>query len=709
MAKLAAEISATLPTTPISSYDKTKWNVGSLIRQYSGPNPEDNFISPIQSIVARPLEESTALSVMYPHVLSISNTIDWVFTVQNLSTAVATRAVVLYEYNKVSNTYNWKGFITMTLPTATAHTIRGFRVARYLHSTGTVAVSGTAVTGTSTQFVSERLAVGARIGFGSTDPNSITTWYNISAIGSDTGLTLSSAAITYPAGTPYVIEELRPMIVTTNATVANGGLFVAKGVNFSDFTPSGTTILASTAGIDNLKLVYKLSDAATTTIQVGSSLMIDQELNKTSHDVYIINGTTSLTCYRLNVRAAGVITSGQMVLTGSDITITGAQAAIGTNSQTNNGRLETVAHGPGATIKSLYFVTTTRINRCNVSDITTGNTSWFTDSRTEIPPGNINTFPALSTLASIEYISSADVFLIPTTSGRLYVTKYPTTSGDEFNYVAGINMFLNDSSASDGDAPTDPLNFLASAFSVWSENGICHVVRHGTTALIMRMMAIPFAAHSDYASLTGQRLISPEILTPNNYRFSKACVNAVKTVGLSPFKIPTESYKLYYRTSGIDTNTGAWLPLNQSGDISGITVANSIQFMIEFDIISMGVGVPARILDIAVTYEDNTTDYHYLPSADLSSKTTKTFAWKHAVAFGTTVPTLRIRLYNAITNFLLDDDNSITQSGTWEKSTNGTTWGAFNTADKTNETTFIRFTPASIPDNIQVKAILTLN
>ncbi len=634
MTKLASEISARLSTTPISSYDSTKWNMGSLLRQYTGASAEDNYISTQQTIVARPFEESVSLAVMYPHAITISDTIDWVFLVQNLATAVATRAIILYEYNKVLNTYNWKGFITVTLPTATAHTIRGFRVARYLHTTGTVEVSGTSVTGTSTQFTSERIAVGARIGFGSTDPNAITTWYTISAIGSNTGITLSSTAGTIPSGTPYVIEELRPMLDTTNATLANGGVFVAKGVNFSDFTPAGTTIPASAAGVDNLKLVYKLSDAATTTIQVASGLMIDEEISKTEHYIYVINGTTSLTCYKMNVRAAGTITSGQMLLTGSDLVVTGAQVVTGTNSQTNNGRLETTLHGPGAGIKSLYFVTTNRIYRCNVSDITAGNTSWITDSRTEVPPGNINTFPALNTLSSIEYVASADVFLIPTTTGRLYITKFPTTSGDEFNYVTGINMYLNDSSLSDGDAPTDPLNFLATAFSLWSQNGVCHIARQGTTALLMRLTNIPIAVHSEWAGVTNQRLISPEVFTPNNYRFSKVCISNVSTVGISPFKIPTESYKLYYRTSGISDNSGAWTLLNQAGDISVITTANSIQFMIEFDVISMGVGVPARILGITVTYDDLTTDFHYLPSADLSNKTTKTFAWKHSVALG---------------------------------------------------------------------------
>ena len=74
------------------------------------------------------------------------------------------------------------------------------------------------------------------------------------------------------------------------------------------------------------------------------------------------------------------------------------------------------------------------------------------------------------------------------------------------------------------------------------------------------------------------------------------------------------------------------------------------------------------------------------------------------------LPTLGIRLYNAITGGILDDDNSVTRTGTWEKTIDGgTNWTTYNTTDKGNELTFIRFTPASIPDNVQVRALLTLN
>jgi uncharacterized delta-60 repeat protein len=48
------------------------------------------------------------------------------------------------------------------------------------YTAGTVQVSGTSVTGTSTDWISNRIPIGTRIGFGSTNPANISTWYRIS-------------------------------------------------------------------------------------------------------------------------------------------------------------------------------------------------------------------------------------------------------------------------------------------------------------------------------------------------------------------------------------------------------------------------------------------------------------------------------------------------------------------------------------------------
>ncbi len=112
-----------------------------------------------------------------------------------------------------------------------------------------------------------------------------------------------------------------------------------------------------------------------------------------------------------------------------------------------------------------------------------------------------------------------------------------------------------------------------------------------------------------------------------------------------------------------------------------------------------------------VSYDDISTDPHYRPSVKWSDVTNKRFAYRFVLAFGGTVPTLRIRLYDDVSGGgPLVDDNSASPTGTWEKSTNdGGAWGAYNTSDKANDTTYIRYTPASLADNIKVRSHLTLN
>lgn len=58
---------------------------------------------------------------------------------------------------------------------------------------------------------------------------------------------------------------------------------------------------------------------------------------------------------------------------------------------------------------------------------------------------------------------------------------------------------------------------------------------------------------------------------------------------------------------------------------------------------------------------------------------------------------------------LLVTDNTTSPTGTWEKSTDGTTWGSYNSTDRGNDTTYIRYTPASIADNVVARPLLTLN
>jgi hypothetical protein len=927
-------------TTPISAYDETKTNLGSLIFQKTGTNTEDKYISPLPVSVTLPMQEvvhtgnvatvsatvvtgsgtsftasmtgmligfgstdpakvttwytlgaytsATIIAItsgptigsttpfvivsnipsMYPHAITYSSTIDWVFMVENLATASTPRRIMFYEFNKTTAVYAWKGFINATLLSgANANTIRGFRALRYLHTSGTASMTNTSVTGTGTTWQKEKIALGARIGFGSTDPTAISTWYVISAIGSDTGITLASSSDSVGDG-PYVIEELRFVLTVTQATApANGGLFLVKGVNYSDFLPTGTTISAATS-TDNQRGVYWLCDAGSTgnalTNQTACGCAIAPEVNKGLHYAYVIDGSTNAKIYRYNLRATGTVTSGKMLLSiayttsgtvtvssgvvtasgtpftaamvgmkigfgstspalittwytigtytgtnsvtltnltvnvgagasyivdSADLICTGNVVVPGTLSAVNNGRIGTLNHGPGAGVESLYFVTTTRICRAAMSNIYNGNLDWISDSRIEIPPGSASTFAATAALNVIEIADYIDRLIVLTTGAgaiKHYVTRYPAISGDQFDRFFGVDDKQQDQILALGSAyitsgtvtvptsttvtgvgtfftsamvgfrigfgSTDPTaistwytitswtsftsitidtsatvsggsayvidwnsktvphyNTGSQVSSVWSQNGIAHIVRHGTTATLCQMYSLPFGTHATFTDSTDQKVITPSLYTPNCKQFKRVFVNCVKYPGSGEFSLSPEHFVLYFRTKGIKYDNGDWTLVPKDGNLSGLSGYSKIQFMIKFNTIGQTC-IPAKIMGLTVVYDDEvtTTDSHYQPSASKSNPSNKEFAWRFATAFGSTVPTLRVRLYEAISGDLLVDDYTVNPKGTWEKSLDGSSWSSYDTSDKgVNQTTYIRYTPASLGDNIKVRAVLT--
>jgi len=627
----------------------------------------------------------------------------------------ATRRVQMYKFNRVTAQFTWKGFITVSLPSAGTqgtYTVRGFRMIYDTYTTGTASASGTAVTGTGSAWSASRLAVGSRIGFGSTNPNNITTWYEISAIGSDTGITLSGTAGTVTDG-PYVIEDLRAVMSLTNAvTVTNGGLFQVKGLNHDIFSPVGTAVPAATT-VDNIRASYWHTDAATNTNTVTLGVGVQSKVSFTEQNIFVLDTVANPFVFKFNLRAALTPTAGKD--TNAFVFKSGAGGVLtGAPSQVNNARLATTGHGPGSGLECLYFTTASRVYRtAAVGTITSGSTTWLSggDVMTEIPPGSTATQTAFGTLNSIEFIQSLDKFVITTTSAsaaRSYITQYRTDGGQFDRVFLTDTRQLNQTTASP-DVPPIPTT-LGVVPNIWVEGGIAYMSTTGATALNHFLYAFTVGADWEYAATTNQRLILPRIATSGAVNYSKVSVNFQDVAGgASGYNLgaPTEGIRVYYRTSGITDNSGAWTLTDESGDMSGVDGASYIQFCIEYKNIGITC-LPTRVYNLTVTYDDLSTDDHYQPSVGNSSLSGKRFAWRFSSAWGGTVPTLRVQLFNALTDFLLDDDDSVTQAGTWEKSTDGgTSWASYNATDKANDITYIRYTPASLADDLRVKAVLT--
>jgi hypothetical protein len=334
----------------------------------------------------------------------------------------------------------------------------------------------------------------------------------------------------------------------------------------------------------------------------------------------------------------------------------------------------------------------------------------------EVPTGGTSTYNVSSVLTSVEIADQIDRLIITGTgagtipaNNRAWVTQYNTTSNPFDKPFLIDTRQIDQSTASNDSCPTPSPQ--GGILNVWSQEGMVYIARTGTTSLTNQLYAVPLGADWDFAGgAIKQRLITPSMSTPNAVKLKKVFASYEPFLGANALALPTETYRMYYRTAGITDDSGSWTLVDTTGDISGATAGTEIQFMFEFKTIGTFC-LPSRIYSVSCIYEDNTTDSHYQPSVAQSDRVNKRFAWRFSTAFGGTVPTLRIRLYNAVTGgLLLDDTTTTSASGTWEKSTDdGSSWVAYNTTDKANETTYIRYTPTTLGDNIKVRALLTQN
>lgn len=692
------------------SYDATKINRGKHTGQFSlGSGDTDKFIGPAPVGVANISEGPLAIPGQFVHPVQITNDLFWIFGSDGAA-AAATRRVQLWTFVPSTNTYTFVGAVTLTFPTATTHTVRGLRVILDNYTTGTVGVSGTAVTGSGTAWLTG-LSVGSRIGFGSTDPQAITTWYAISAIGSDTSITLSASAGTIAAGTPYVIQDLMVVQATTNATATNGGLFVTKGLRFEDFQNPATAIPAATT-VDKIKATYWLKDAATVTNTVIGGCALGDKTSWTEQFVYSTNGSaTSLILYKYNIRAALTgLSSGAQVLTGSDLVITGSQTVTGNVSQANNGRVATLAHGAGSGVPSVYLFTTSRILRVPLASIVAASTTFVADSMSEVPPGGTNTNVSAGSFVSMDIAGSLDKLVIAGTSASLYITDY-YTGGQQIDRRAACMAGQTVSNVRDTDSPP----FVHYPFGVspfiWVEDGWLFFVYtniNAPTATLNGLSVYPLAADLGFNADVNNRIICPKIAlgaTPS--KFYRALVNCVENLGDDTMGVAPDMFRLQYRTSGIDDNSGSWVDVPQTGDLSGVSSAANIQFAFLFRTAGV-IMLPSRVISLALLYEtaDELPSQYRWNFGDFDTAN-GTFAWIQAALFGASLTTHTINVYRADTNALvLTQASTGTTNGTFEYWT-GSAWTAGLGTDTLN--TRRRFVPtASLPSGVDLYATLTV-
>jgi hypothetical protein len=692
------------------TYDPTKITVtGNLVRQMSlSANPEDKYLGPPPGQVIRAVE----LSGWLPNAMQVIRygNKHYIFSGDSAA-AGATRRVAAFTYDLVTGATSYLGFITLNFPTTTAHTLRGLRASMQFYTEGTVAVSGTAVTGTGTQWTTSGLTAGSRIGFGSTNSHDpIIAWHEIQSVNSDTSITLTASAGTITAGTPYVIEDLRMYVSTSNATVANGGVFVVKGLRIDIFGAGGTGIVAATT-IDNIRAVYRLKDAATILNNAPGGLALGAGfVDWQTEYIYVPDGYASnLRVFRYNVRAPLSHTTGDgAVLTaGTDVVTTGIQVVTGVIQGLNNGRIVTAGHGPGNGETSLYLTTTTRILRAPVANIAQGSVSFIADQMIEVPVGGGAGFPITNTLSVAEYSPKLDRFLFcgfAAGNGRIYVSDYRSDGGQVENQFGILHQSYDQSLANN---PPFPKIFAAT--QLWAEDGVLYLTSFGGTAVPTGQIYVypGFGVHWDYAAASGERAILPVMnLGSSVTRFRRVYANAVQYIKtLNALLKQCEPFRLLYRTAGIDDNSGAWTIVDQTGDLSGLDPSSQIQFAVEFH--SLGdIPIAPRLSSLAVVYDtEEAIPAEFQWNFGDSNVVDGTFGFIQTDLLSSWPATFTIKMYRADNNQLvLDQASTGTTTGVFQY-WDGDEWVAGVGSNTVN--TRRRFVPSSsLPGGVDLYATL---
>lgn len=498
------------------------------------------------------------------------------------------------------------------------------------------------------------------------------------------------------------------LLLFTSATTAEGGVAWCYGITAGDWSV-GQTFAAGVSTIAS-RLTFVIKQNATNILIAGASMDTSTPagtLNSgtpNSFVLWIIQSTNTAAgpaFVRLDLGttmpapATGIITilDAQRVISGvmlGDFATNLPSATLANLRYLSPG----ANHGAGITgVPALFYTrgtTTSRIGRKIITDFTAGFTA-ETDYMAELPPKGATLQAVQAQFGSLHYdINDYFILFINLAGGRCYRLIY--TPGGVFERYFGVDCKTYDA-VGNSDQP------------VYSSMTNARGSMDGRSLVLNRQVALGQQLIVIEAGTQGGYVITKEFSTPNAARFYQA---AIARIGIGGIAIPTEGYDLYYRTSGISDNSGAWTAVDDQGDLSSIGAATSIQFKIVFSILGYTC-VSAQISRLLVAWEDgNSTDSHYEPLVTKSDIANRRFAYRQGTAWGSNIPRMRIRLYNAATGGLeLDDDTTTHAFGTFEYSDDGgSIWKAW---DVTKDTVgyYIRYTANSLTAGLTIRALLT--
>lgn len=708
----------------VQNYSSASICTGSLIRRYTDSNGQI-YLSPIRPTINRLYDNlGYVLETRYMSAISWNNDVDYIFMIQPGASSALSR-IILTKYSKAQNTFSPLGSIQIN-PQVGATANRTFNAIKgylYRYSSGSVQVNANTVTGSSTFWATNRIFQGSRVGFGTNDPTQVSTWYEIIDLPSETNFTISGTA-SFSASTPYVIEELKLFVPYSHTTATFNGLYTVHGIHEDVFSLAGTTINPTTSSLqDRYRGFIRSTDRLSASVIVGGyEVELEPPVSPTEQYAYLMSSNaTTFQFFKHNILRpiSASAFSGSFLFSASveDNFVAKTETFTAATNTTFNLINKKIDSGSGSGSFALYTIGTGngttvpgRVYRILTSNIISGSTAFVEDNMVEVPPGSSETMN-LTGFTYADYCETSSRFYIQGTTTQPYnkmlITPY-NTSLDKFERHALNGVGALSKLTSDPNMPNIfYINNTRPNFTI--RNGMMYVTAGSGSNGTYILYNFPVGADYKNTPNSKQWVVFPSIDTTGAQYYYNVSVLAPRYIGGNDsLGFPPERLKIYYRTTGIGNDTGAWSEVRESGDLSYITVANAIQFAVAFDVFG-NVGLPNWLYGLNFTYEDGSQDSHYQPSVGFSNIASSSFAWRQSQAWGSNIPNLRLRLYNDSTNFLLLEDTTSTQTqGTFQYSQDsGSTWNAWD-ASKDQIGNYIRYNANSLPANTVIRALLTI-
>ena len=514
----------------------------------------------------------------------------------------------LYTYDKRINQFDYVGSTYVTYPiTQSLQAYDKPYVVYNVINNGTVSVSGTSVTGSSTIWNDQKLCVGYRIGFGSDTPEFVNDWYEISAINSNTSITLTSTATSYPVNTPYVIEEFMIVSARFNGSdFTRGGLFVIKGLSYFDFIHEKINSIPAATTVDRIKAAYHLDDISTQSYWYPNCAIGSKVDNNTQY-VYVAslqnNITTGNHLLVFNLRAD--LTSISAGITSSAIVARSNTFAFPFNAPPATSGKMTIAKtssGPGKDEECIYFANYGRVLRIPTKLLLTPNANVIIDEFSSIYGNGGFLYGGWYSTKFHKYLPEEDMFFFQDFSyAHMGFYRYKPGIRDAIKlkrryYTPWYSYTYNQLIFNVSNDVNWSLNLMTHV-----SNGMIFFTREQADQWV-NIQAICYKPDELFAKKYNSYIITPTISTYNARKLSKIIISDNFVEGDDRYaKLPAE-YNLYIRTEGIEDNTGKWILLNRMHDLSDIKATDKCQFRFEFTVLAYST-IPRKIYNIDVFYE----------------------------------------------------------------------------------------------------------